>query len=208
MALLRRVQSGTVPLAELDPVVRDSLHKHADKEVRTLASAVLSTPAAKEREPVIAAYRKALESQPPDSGNPNSGARLFAQNCSVCHRLGNRGVAIGPDLTGIGSRPREALLEDLIVPSQLVAPDFRAYVVVTRGGEEWSGLLIRETPSDITLRRPNLPDETIPRSGIMTIQASEKSLMPEGFENLIPIERIADLLAFLANPRAELLPEL
>lgn len=132
---------------------------------------------------------------------------MFAQNCSVCHRLGDRGVAIGPDLAGIGSRPTEALLVDLIDPSRQVAPDYLAYVVTTQDGEELSGLLVSETPAGITLRRPNLADETIPRARIRSVRASEKSLMPEGFETLIAVERLPDLLAFLADPVPDLLPK-
>src|SRR5262249_27985346 len=48
-------------------------------------------------------------------GDPVRGEKLFwsqAVNCGSCHKIGDRGAAVGPDLSTIGKqRPREDLLE-------------------------------------------------------------------------------------------------
>lgn len=199
-ALLRTVNVGHLSLAEIDPVVREAFLKHPTQAIREQATRILTMPVAQDRQAVVDAYRQALNDAGARPGDPRSGARLFGQNCSVCHRLGDRGVALGPDLTGIGSRAPEALLVDLIDPSRQVAPDYVAYVVTTRDHEELAGLLVAESPGEVTLRRPNLPDTTIPRSRVLSLRASGESLMPEGFENLISAAQLPDLLAFLADP--------
>jgi len=86
-----------------------------------------------------------------------------------------------------------------------VAPDYGSYRLVTRDGEERSGLLVGESPDSVVFRRPNLPDEVVPRERIGSLGPTGKSLMPDGFESVIPPERIADLFAFLADPSPELL---
>ena len=53
-------------------------------------------------------------------------SREFA--CGNCHRIGNRGTPVGPDLSTIGTlRSREELLESLLAPSRRVEPKYAAY---------------------------------------------------------------------------------
>src|SRR5262249_18754007 len=53
-------------------------------------------------------------------GDPRRGETLFwseAVQCGRCHRIGDRGTAVGPDLTTIGRlRSREDLLASLLEP--------------------------------------------------------------------------------------------
>ena len=84
--------------------------------------------------------------------------------------------------------------------------DFVSYSVVTSGGDTLTGLLVSETPGGVTLRRPGTQDEFVPRERVVELQASGKSLMPDGLEAGLTPQDIADLLAFLQKPAATLLP--
>ena len=204
-ALVEAVRSGVLPRAEVDARTRQACLEHPQLSVRNAAATVFAAPVAEDLERRIERYRAALATADAGGGERLRGAVLFGQNCVVCHRIGAHGVAIGPDLAGIGARPPEAVLVDLLDPSRQVTPEYVSYALVTRDGEEWTGLLAAEGPTSVTLRRASLPDEIVARDRIVSLRATGKSLMPDGFETVIPPEHIADLMAFLSDPSPELL---
>jgi len=140
------------------------------------------------------------------SGDRKAGAELFATLCLQCHAIEGRGQNVGPSLSAIGSRAREALFLDILHPSLQVAPDFAAYTITTTRDDTLTGLITSENATGIVLRRPNLPDETIPRAQIKQVQASGRSLMPDGLETGLTPATLAHLLEFLRQPDAKLLP--
>src|SRR5439155_15457333 len=81
-----------------------------------------------------------------------------------------------------------------------------SYTVTTARGETLSGLIAGETATSITLRRANLPDETLLRSQIKELRADGKSLMPDGLEQGMSPQDVADLLEFLRQPDASMFP--
>ena len=76
---------------------------------------------------------------------------------------------------------------------------------MTTDGQILSGLVANETPGSVTLRRAEAADEIIPREGIELLKASGKSLMPDGFEQKLSPQDVADVLEFLRRPDASLL---
>jgi putative heme-binding domain-containing protein len=167
--------------------------------LRQRAGTLLPT-AASEPGEIIRRYQPALQL----AGDKARGAGWFSRNCLVCHALGGQGQAVGPDLAGVGSRPKEGLLEDILEPSRQVSPDFVAYSLVTKAGETSTGLLAAENATSVTLRRSGQPDETILRSQIQEWRAETKSLMPDGLEQGMSRQDMADLLEFLRQPDARL----
>jgi len=117
------------------------------------------------------------------------------------------GARVGPDLSGIATHSRETLLVDILDPSRQVLPDFVSYTVVPTDGETSTGLIIAESAAGITVRRSNAPDVTIQRSRIKELKAEGKSLMPDGLEQGMTVQDMADLLSFLRQPEAALLPK-
>jgi hypothetical protein len=59
----------------------------------------------------------------------------------------------------------------------------------------------------VTLRRAGEADDTILHSQIKELRAEGKSLMPEGLEQGLMLQDMADLLSFLEKPEGKLLPE-
>src|SRR5262249_15411387 len=103
-------------------------------------------------------------------------------------------------LSGVASRPREALLVDILDPSKEIAPDYANYVLVTQRGQVLTGLLVAETATTVKLRRAEGAEDTVPRSQIQELRASGQSLMPEGLEQALGVQDVADLLEFLQKP--------
>jgi putative heme-binding domain-containing protein len=117
----------------------------------------------------------------------------------------SRGQRVGPDLSGIGARPKETLLVDLFDASRQVTPQFVAYTLLTDDGQVMTGVLVSETAESVTLRRAEGEQDFVLRSKIEELRSTGKSLMPDGFEETFSPEDVADLLAFLAQPDARLL---
>ena len=161
----------------------------------------VATNADPDRRAVIERYKPALTM----TGDRGRGAATFEKLCLNCHYLQGHGVRVGPDLSGIASRPPEALLVDLLDPSQQVAPDLAAYEIELVDGTSIAGLFASETETRLTIRRAGAADENIPRADVKSVRASAKSLMPDGLEAGLTVQDVADLISFLQNPDGELL---
>ncbi|MFO0901179.1 MAG: PVC-type heme-binding CxxCH protein [Pirellulales bacterium] len=198
--LVEGLEEGALPLAELDPAARDVLRRAEDPALHDRIEKLLAAAPGTDRQQVLDQHQAVLN-QP---GDARSGAAVFAKHCLTCHQVAGRGQRVGPDLSGIASRPKAALLEDILAPSRQIAGDQQAYMLVTSDGQVLLGLLARETSDAATLRRAEGLEDVVPRSQIDTLRATGRSLMPEGFEQQIPAQGLADLLEFLKAPRAEL----
>jgi putative heme-binding domain-containing protein len=187
------------PAAGISPVViepadRAPLLKHRDAEIARLAQALFGQAGSRTRAQVIARYLAPVQ---PTKGDVTRGARVFDRECKTCHQVGDRGFALGPDLTGSPSRDSAALLANILDPNANVLPNYVQYLVVDRNGRTYSGLIDAETASSLTLRRADGARDTILRAQITEMTSTGLSLMPEGFEKTIAPPEMADLIAFL-----------
>ncbi len=131
------------------------------------------------------------------TGDAGRGGELFAKNCQTCHQRQGRGFRVGPDLSGVAGRPPSALLKDILDPNADVSPDFATYLVITKRGQTLSGLLAEETASSLKLRGAEGIEQSVLRSEIEALRPSGRTLMPEGLEEALGMQGLADLIAFL-----------
>lgn len=202
-ALGDALDHGSVSPVELEPSVRQAMLKTADQQLRQRLEKRFASAASKDREEVLRRFQTALSME----GDRRRGALIFARTCLLCHTVEGRGQHVGPDLSGIASRPKEALLADILDPSRQVSPDFINYTLVATDGQVATGFILTETAASVTLRRAGGIDDTLLRSQIVELRAEGTSLMPEGLEQGLAPEDMADLLAFLQKPEGTLLPE-
>jgi putative heme-binding domain-containing protein len=139
------------------------------------------------------------------SGDAERGKAVFVKQCAKCHVHGEEGTRIGPDLTGIAVHPKTEMLENILDPSRSVEGNFRVYTLVTTGGAVLSGLLAAESATAVELFDAEGKKHQVLREEIEELAASQKSLMPEGFEKQVSAEELVDLLEFLAR-RGKYLP--
>src|SRR5262249_33126388 len=116
------------------------------------------------------------------TGDPVAGKVVFKNQCAKCHMHSGEGNKIGPDLTGMAVHPKEHLLTDIIDPSRSVEGNFRVYVVETKEGRLLTGLLASETKTSVELVDAEAKRSVVLRDDLVGLTASNKSLMPEGFE--------------------------
>jgi putative membrane-bound dehydrogenase-like protein len=139
-------------------------------------------------------------------GNPQRGRELFLNvdrtGCMKCHRMGEQGGRIGPDLTGIGRRfSRIHLVESILEPSRSIAPAYRNYAIRLKDGQIVTGVKVLESDAAITLGDVQGQVRTVLKSEIDEQRALELSLMPEGLEKALTDREFVDLVAFLADQR-------
>jgi putative heme-binding domain-containing protein len=136
-------------------------------------------------------------------GDSDRGEKLFwskALNCSSCHKIGDKGTQIGPDLTTIGKlRPREDLLESILEPSRRIEPKFAAYVARTVDGRTFTGLVVKRDDKEVVLRDAQNKEIVLAAKNVEELRPSPKSLMPDGQMAGLTAQEAADLLEYLAT---------
>jgi putative membrane-bound dehydrogenase-like protein len=203
VALLDALEKGALQLTEVDPSTRQALEKSSNAELKERAQRLFRSSVSADREEVIRRFKSAAAM----TGDRAKGAAIFARACLQCHAMQGRGNAVGPNIYSVASQPKDTLLVSVLDPSRQVTPDYVSYTLTTTDGETMNGLITVESTSSVTLRRPNIADTTIQRSQIKELKADGKSLMPDGLEQGLTEQDIADLLEFIRQPDDRLLPE-
>jgi len=108
-----------------------------------------------------------------------------------------KGHEVGPPLGSITNKPDEAILVDLLDPSASIQPEFASYIVVTNRGAAYSGVLVSESPTSVTLRGEKGVTESVLREDIALMEAASVSAMPSNLHEQITPRGAADLLAYL-----------
>jgi len=162
-----------------------------------------------QREEVIAAMRRLIRQNP---GDAKAGRLVFAKVCGQCHKIYGEGQEVGPDITANGRSSFEQLLSNVFDPSLVIGAAYQSRIVVTDKGRILNGLVIEDSEQKLVLKVQGGKLETIPREEIEETKLSELSMMPEGLENQLKPQEIADLFAFLTldrppdDPNAKQLP--
>jgi putative heme-binding domain-containing protein len=139
-------------------------------------------------------------------GDSMRGRSIFSSNASVqcksCHRAGEVGENIGPDLTKIGTKfNKAALLEQILEPSKTIEPAFMTYAVETKDGQVLSGLLVERAKGELTLKGAKGETIKVPNANIEQFLPQSRSMMPELLLRDLTAQQTADLLEFLASLR-------
>ena len=140
-------------------------------------------------------------------GNPERGRDVFEDKqkstCLQCHRIGEKGGKIGPDLAGIGRRfSRIHLIESVLEPSRTIAPSYASVAVALNDGRVLTGILVSGTTNEIVLGDNQGKLHTMSRAEIDEIDVQSTSTMPEGLEKKLTDREFLDLLSFLESLKA------
>ena len=137
-------------------------------------------------------------------GDPQRGRQVFFQTegvqCRNCHTIQNVGKNVGPDLSGIGKKLNRAqILENILDPSRKIEPQWMLHVVETKQGLVYSGLLHKQTATELVLKDAQGKLTQIPVSDIEERAPQLKSLMPELLVRDMTAQQVADLISYLAT---------
>ena len=133
--------------------------------------------------------------------SPERGSKLFETHCAICHQIGGRGNVVGPQLTGIGNRGLERVLEDLLDPNRNIEATFNLTTYVLDDGRVVSGLFRRQEGEQIIVVDNRGKEIGIAAASVVRKQESKTSLMPEDLATQLPPDDLHDLVAFLLTER-------
>ena len=162
-----------------------------DPAIRAAARPLLDQNAS-EREKVVKQYEAAFDRKP----DAARGREVFKSICVKCHRFAGLGAQVGPDLATVQNQPKQALLEDILMPNKTIAQGYEAYVVETTSGT-FDGVLGAQTPTTIALRHEDGKEDIIQRKDIKQMYVTNVSAMPGDMEKQVDMQQMADLLEFL-----------
>ncbi|MEX2187935.1 MAG: PVC-type heme-binding CxxCH protein [Pirellulales bacterium] len=150
----------------------------------------------------LASLLAALQDNP---GDVQRGRAIFHGKkaaCAGCHAIAYVGGQVGPDLTRVGQiRSQRDLVEAIAFPSASFVRSFEPVLVVTTDGRQVNGLLREESGSEIVLTTTADKQERIPRDEIDALRPGTVSVMPQGLDQQLSSQELADVVAFLQSCR-------
>ncbi|HTU17844.1 MAG TPA: PVC-type heme-binding CxxCH protein [Gemmataceae bacterium] len=135
-------------------------------------------------------------------GNAARGEVVFRrkdQVCFKCHAIGGAGGQVGPDLSSIGGSAQvDYLIESLLQPNKAVKENYHALLVTTTKGQQYTGIKVRETKTELVLRDAEDKEIAIPIRNIDE-RTQGGSLMPDGLADTLTRGELLDLVRFLSE---------
>jgi putative membrane-bound dehydrogenase-like protein len=156
------------------------------------------------RKSAAAAHERLMQVALTRPGDVERGRKLFFDAdkslCLKCHRVGDRGEPVGPDLTGIGARfGRVYLVESILEPARAVVPGFATQRVEMKAGNVVTGVVVAETETALTLVDSEIKKHELKKSEIQERRPVGISTMPDGLEKRLTEQEFVDLIAFLVS---------
>ena len=196
--LLASIEAKQVPAGDIDASRRQRLLGFKDEKIKKQAAALLAGAIESNRQQVLAEHNAVLSA----AGDAQAGAAMFAKRCAVCHRLRGVGHDVGPNLASLTDYSPTALLTAILDPNRAVEANFLDYIAVTTGGLSFTGMLANETGNSVTLMGQEGKQQTILRTELDALQATGKSMMPEGLEKDLSEQDLANVIAYLRGSGA------
>jgi putative membrane-bound dehydrogenase-like protein len=193
IAVLGAIEKHQVLATDIDAPHRQRLLQSRDKAVRQQADRLFAEVIKPDRQKVVEQFAAALTLP----GDAARGAAFFTKTCTPCHILNGLGHSVGPDLASVGDKSPEGLLIAILDPNRAVEPQYVNYVAETNDGQIYSGVVGRETGSNIMLKLPGGAEQSILRGDLRSFRSTGLSLMPEGLEAGVSPQDLADVIAFV-----------
>ena len=140
-----------------------------------------------------------INSESGNKGNAELGRTVFATaKCIQCHRVGEEGQSVGPELTGIAGRfSKREILESILYPSHSISDEYMSKKVLTLDGESFTGILVESKDQTVQLLDSNNQILVINEESVDQILPSSSSIMPAGLLDDSSLEQIGDLMSYL-----------
>jgi putative heme-binding domain-containing protein len=191
--LLQALEKGEIQVSNLGWRRSVSLMNHANEKLRTRARKVINKDAGK-GEKIVEGYQAALRIK----GDQVLGKTVYEMNCASCHKMGEGlGLAFGPDLASLKNRSASSVMNDILIPGLSIADGYDLWAVELKNGESLQGIIGSETPSTLQLRIAGGQERSISRQDIQRLIVLENSAMPNGLDQSISHQEMADLLSFI-----------
>ena len=117
-----------------------------------------------------------LESPEAAAAKPPRGAAVFAKaQCIKCHRFGDRGESVGPDLTTVSRRfQKSEILESILFPSQVISDQYASKSVPLKDGASVWGIAAPQPDGSLVILQSDATKITIKKDEIDEIRAAQE----------------------------------
>ena len=193
--LLTAIEEANVKVSEIGASHRSQLLKHRSSAIRKRSELLWGDEVETNRSQVVTQFQDVLALM----GDPANGRTVFTRTCSVCHKVGEIGYQVAPDLASVKNKSTADLLISILDPNRETQPNFNAYNVITVQGRNHNGIISSETSNSVTLRKAEAKEDVVLRDNIDEMTATGISLMPEGLEKDLSRQQIADVIAFIKS---------
>lgn len=136
-------------------------------------------------------------------GDSANGRALFFDpdgraRCATCHRVGDEGGDIGPELTTVAAtRTTQSIVESLLRPSASIRVGYETELIETTDGRILDGLVVRETTDSIWLVTALEERYSFPLTQVARRRTQDTSLMPDDLADYLSVRQLHDLIAYL-----------
>ncbi len=128
----------------------------------------------------------------------NKGKLVFNTYCATCHKVGNAGNTIGPELTGIKSKfDKPSLLDAIVNPSAAIVFGYEPWLINMKGGESLYGFILSENANVVVLKDVAGVKHNVAVNTVIKKEKQQGSLMPDPATNKITDQQLADVTAWL-----------
>uniref|UniRef100_UPI00261B0C5D PVC-type heme-binding CxxCH protein n=1 Tax=uncultured Gimesia sp. TaxID=1678688 RepID=UPI00261B0C5D len=174
--LLDAIEKDLVKISELGPSRSTRLSRHRDAKIKKRSAALFAAAIPADRQKILAAYQKSLKLK----ANPLHGKQVFIKNCVTCHKIGDVGVNVAPDIGDSRTKTPEYLLTNILDPNRAIDANFFSYTIITIDGVVHTGVISSDSGSAITLKQPEGKTITVLKEEIEEMKSNGVSLMPVG----------------------------
>lgn len=198
IALLDAVEQEKLP-SDLLPIVSEQVHTGPFEDARMLAQQLIPRDAAADGTAL-----PPMEELVAMVGDVTKGKQVFFSEdhaqCFRCHRVGDEGKEVGPNLTVIGQKfGREGILESILYPSAAISHEYEVWIVETEWEGYLSGFIVQEDDETLQLMDATGTVKNLKQSDIIDKRKSATSLMPTGLAAAMTAQDLSDLVAYLTS---------
>ncbi|MBE2284292.1 MAG: VCBS repeat-containing protein [Prosthecobacter sp.] len=200
-ALLKAVETKTVPATALSPFLVRQLTAFDDAEINALIKSAwgdVNAPKADLAERTKK-YRDLLTPAKLAKGDLAKGKMLYTATCGQCHKLFGEGQNVGPDITGSNRADLNYLLENVLDPNAVIGKAYQLNLFTMKDGRVMSGVIKEENPAAVKIAMMGGVEFTLPQADIAKREVSKLSTMPEGLFDALQPEMVVDLVKYLQS---------
>ncbi len=136
-------------------------------------------------------------------GNLQNGATLFSSAklaCLQCHKVGDKGGTVGPELSKIGrERTPQQIIESIIWPKRDVKPEYVSWNIATIKGDVLTGYKRNEKKDTFELHQPATEKTVHVKVDDVDDEVKIGTLMPDGLLAALTESEKYDLFRFVAE---------
>lgn len=131
--------------------------------------------------------------------SPARGQLVFTKaQCAKCHKFGDQGESMGPDLTTVSRRfTRKEILEAVVYPSHIISSQYASKTIRTADGRTLSGIVAAGAAGETVVLQSTGEKATVKTADIEETKPSNVSSMPASLLDTLTLEEIGDLFSYL-----------